>query len=320
MAKPYRVAEAKIAAKVEASPGTTEALAAADVFIAQDVSLQLKYGDNQNSGLTGVLSKEAGASGMQTGELTFKVALKGQGAAGTAPESRDAIMSCGFSETISGGVSVTYAPAAPESYYTYGVEFPGLGAGGEDLIYRLTGCQGNMKLTWKGGELMWAEFSVQGVIVTAPADGTQLASPTWDTTAPNAFLAPAMVFQGVSGLAFETFDLDMGQDIALRSNANGAAGALTAQITGRRPRGSVDFEQEKLATFNPNTRITANTTGAISMTAIGAAGNKIAISCPKVRFFSEDLANRAGALVTKLGFEALRSANAGNDEVSIILT
>ncbi|HKB37266.1 MAG TPA: hypothetical protein VKD72_12495 [Gemmataceae bacterium] len=320
MAKPYRVAEAKIAAKVEASPGVTETLASGDVFLGQDVSLQLKYGDNQNAGLTGVLSKEAGASGMQTGELSFKVAMKGQGAAGTAPEWRDAIMSCGFSETISGGVSVAYAPAAPESYYTYGVEFPGLGGAGEDLIFRLTGCQGSFKLTWKGGEFMFMECTVQGVIVTAPADGSQLGSPTWDTTAPNAFLAPAMTFHGVSGLAFETFELDMGQEIAIRPNANGATGALTAQITGRRPRGSVDFEHEKLATFNPNTRITGNTTGAISMTAIGAAGNKVAVSCPKVRFFSEDLADRAGALVAKLGFEALRSANAGNDEVSIVLT
>lgn len=320
MAKPYRVAEAKIAAKVEATPGTTETLAAADVFLAQDVSLQLKYGDNQNSGLTGVLSKEAGASGMQTGELSFKVALKGQGAAGTAPEWRDAIMSCGFAEVISGGVSVTYNPAAPESYYTYGVEFPGLGGAGEDLIFRLAGCQGNFKLTWKGGELMLAEFNVQGVIATAPADGTQLTSPTWDTTAPNSFMAAAMVIQGVSALAFETYELDMGQEIAIRPSANSATGALTAQITGRRPRGSIDIENEKLATFNQYTRITANTTGAISMTAIGAAGNKVAVSNPKVRIFGTDHGDRAGGLTSKLGFEALRSANAGNDEVSIILT
>jgi hypothetical protein len=89
---------------------------------------------------------------------------------------------------------------------------------------------------------------------------------------------------------------------------------------GRRPKGSVDIEAMKLATFNPYTRITANTTGAIDMTAIGAAGNKVRITHPKTRFFSLDHSDRAGALVTKLGFEALRSANAGNDEVSIILT
>lgn len=320
MAKPYRVNEAKIAAKVEAVPGTTETLASADVFLAQDVTLQLKYGNAQNAGLTGVLSKEQGASGNQLGELSFKVALKGQGAAGTAPEWRDAIMSCGMSETISGGVSVTYAPAAPESYYTYGLEFPGLGGAGEDLIFRLAGCQGNFKLTWKGGEIMWAEFSVQGVVATAPADGTQLTSPTWDTTAPNAFMNAAMTVQGVSALAFETYELDMGHEIAVRPSANSATGALTAQIVNRRPTGSIDIESEKLATFNPYTRITANTTGAIAMTAIGAAGNKVAISNPKVRIMTVDHGNRSGALTAKLAFEALRSANAGNDEVSIILT
>lgn len=320
MAKPYRPLEARIFAKVEAVPGTTETLAAADGFIPENVNLSFKYGDNQNSGLTGVLSQEAGAVGMQVGDLSFRVALKGSGTAGVAPEWRVPIMACGFSETISGGVSVTYAPAAPESYFTFGVEYPGLGGGGEDLIFRLAGCQGNVKFAWKGGELMWADFSMQGVIATAPADGTQLAVPTWQTTAPQAFLAPVMTFQGVSGLAFETFELDMGNAIAIRPNANAATGALTAQITDRRPRGSVDIELEKLATFNPYTRITANTTGAVAMTAIGAAGNKVAISSPKVRFFGIDHGVRAGAVTGKLGFEALRSANAGNDEVSIILT
>src|SRR5262245_39462866 len=143
MAKPYLVGLAKIAAKLEAVPGTTESLASGDVALAENATLQFKYGDNQNSGLTGVFSKEQGAAGMQTAELSFRVALKGSGTAGTAPEWRDFQMSCGFSETIVGGTSVTYAPAAPESYYTYGVEFSGLGGAGEDLIFRVAGCQGN---------------------------------------------------------------------------------------------------------------------------------------------------------------------------------
>lgn len=318
MAKPYRGGEAQILAKVEATPGTAETLAAADMFIAQNVKFTPNYGNTENAGMTGVLSKEPGVSGTQSGTLSLDVVMKGQGAAGSAPEWRDAIMSCGFAEVIAGGVSVTYNPAAPESYYTYGLYAPGLGGAGEDLLFKLAGCQGNAKFTFKAGTLRVMSVEVQGLIV-APADGTILSVPTWDTTAPTAFLNDAVTMHG-STLAFETLSIDMGQTLAIRPNANSAAGILTAQISGRRATGSVDIEAEKLATFNIYTRITANTTGALAMTPSASAGNKVALSCPKIRFTGVDHGERAGALVWSAAFECLRSANAGNDEVSIILT
>jgi hypothetical protein len=321
MAKPYRLKEAQVLCKPEAVPGTAETLATADQFLAQDIKFSPSFGDTANAGQTGVLSKEPGVSGMRTGTLSFKIALKGQNAAGSAPESRDALMSCGLSETISGGVSVTYAPAAPESYYTYGLIVPGLGGAGEDILFRLAGCQANGKLTWKVGEPLWWEVTATGVWA-APADSSVVTAPTWDTTQPSAFLNPAVVFHGTSNLVFETLELDMGNAVSMRPNANDAnsSGGLTAQITDRRVTGSVDFEAEKLATFNIWTRVGSNTTGAISMTAIGAAGNKVALACPKIRFMSPDFGDRSGVATTPVKFEALRSSNAGNDEFSLIFT
>lgn len=320
MANPYQFGLAKIAAKVEASPGVTETLAAADVILAENFVWSPKYGNSENAGMNGTFSKEPGASGTQAVEFSFDVNLKGSGTAGTAPNWRSAMMSCGMSETIVGGTSVTYAFASPESYFTYGFEVPGLGGAGEDLIFRATGCQCGWKFAWKGGELLKVSFNGMGVIVTAPADGTVLGAPTWDTTAPQVFLAPSLTVHGVASLPFETLEVDSGTELAMRPNANSATGLLTAQITGRRVKGSIDVEAMKLATFNPYTRITANTTGAISMSPIGAAGNRVDMDMPKVRITGSDHSARAGALVQKLAFEALRSANAGNDEISFILT
>jgi len=319
MAKPYRIQEAQILAKLEAIGGTAETLASADMFVAQNVQITPGFANNMNEGMTGVPDREAGASGMQTGTISFDVVLKGSGTAGTAPEWRDVIMACGASETIVGGTSVTYKPGAAESYYTFGCIYPGLGGAGEDVLFRLAGCQGTGKLTWRSGGLFMANFTMTGAWV-APSDTTMLTVPTWDTTAPYAFMAASMTFHGVSGLAFETFEFDLGNTVEIRPNANSASGALTAQITSRRPVGSVDFEQEKLATFNLFTRVGANTTGAISMSAIGAAGNLVDIDLPKVRFTEPALGARAGALLSTAKFEALRSANAGLDSYSLILT
>ena len=318
MAKPYRVNEAQVLCKVEGTPGTAETLATADQVIVENFKFTPAYGDAPNNGMTGVFSKEAGASGQQLASVSFDVVMKGSGTAGTAPEWRDLIMLCGFSETIVGATSVTYAPAAPESYYTLGWIVPGLGGAGEDMLFRMAGCQGAPKFTCKSGDLRRMNVSASGVMV-APADSSIVTSPTWDTTAPTAFLNDAVVIHG-STLAFETLEIDMGQEIGYRTNANAAAGAITAQIMGRRATGSVDIEAEKLATFNIYTRITANTTGALAMTPSASAGNKVAINAPKIRFTGVDHGDRAGALVWQAKFECLRSANAGNDEVSVVLT
>jgi hypothetical protein len=319
MARPYRTKEAQIAGKVEATPGTAETLTGTEMFIAQNVKVTPKFADTQNEGLTGVLSNEPGVSGMQTGEISFDVVLKGSGVAGTAPEWRVPIMSCGFSETIVGGVSVTYKPAAPESYFTYGLMLPGLGAAGEDMLFRLAGCQANGKLSCKTGGLFILSVTAQGVWVD-PTDTSVLTPPTWQTSVPYAFLAPAMTFQGVAALAFETLEIDFGNDVQIRPNANSAKGALTAQIVNRRVTGSVDFELEKLATFNLFSKVGTDATGAISMTPIGTAGNLINLSLPKIRFMDPGLGDRNSVATTPAKFEALRSANAGNDEVSIALT
>ena len=319
MGRPYRIAEAQVLAKVEATAGTAETLASADMFVAQNVQITPNFANNMNEGLTGLPDRELGATGMQTATISYDVILKGSGTAGTAPGWRDSIMACGASETIVGGTSVTYKPAAAESYYTFGCIYPGLGGAGEDILFRLAGCQGTCKLSWKSGGFFLASFTQTGVWV-APSDSTMLSVPTWDTSVPYAFMGAAMTFHAVGSLAFETFEFDLGNTVEIRPNANSSSGALTGQITSRRPVGSVDFEQEKLATFNLFTRATANTTGAIDMTASGTAGNLIDLSLPKVRFFGPGLGARAGALLSTAQYEAVRSGNAGLDTYSLILT
>lgn len=318
MAKPYRVAEAQVLCKVEATPGTAETLASADMVLVENFKFTPNYGNSENNSMSGTTDSEIGASGLQVGAVEFDVVMKGSGVAGTAPEWRDLIMLCGFSETIVGGTSVTYSPAGAESYYTVGFIMPGLGGAGEDRLHRLQGCQGNAKFTFKAGELRRMHVSASGGIV-GPADTSLLTVPTWDTTAPTAFLNDAVVVHGVT-LAFETLEFDMGRPVGYRTNANGSTGILTAQLGKGRVTGTIDIEVEKVATFDLDTRIRANTTGALAMTPVATAGNKVAVSMPKIRFTGYDYGDRAQAATQAARFEAVRSSNAGNDAVSIVLT
>jgi hypothetical protein len=318
MAKPYRVAEAQVLCKVEATPGTAENLVTNDMVLVENFKFTPAYGNSENNSMSSTTDSELGASGMQVGSFSFDYVIKGSGAAGTAPEGRDLIMMCGFSETVVGATSVTYAPAGAESYYTMGWIVPGLGGAGEDMLMRLAGCQANAKFTFKAGDLRRMHVEGQGCIA-APSDSSLVSVPTWDTTAPTAFMNDACVVHG-STLAFETLEVDMGRSIGYRPNANSSTGALTAQLQKGRATGTIDFEAEKLSTFNIYTRITANTTGALSMTPVATAGNKVALALPKIRFTGVDHVDRAGALVWSAKFEAVRSSNAGNDAVQLIFT
>ena len=327
MGKPYLMKEAQILQEVETTTGTIIAVAEADSFVASDVSLTPSYADVANEGLSaGVFSKEPGSSGIRSATLEFKVALVGGTGAGVVPEGAgegswgQLLLGCGFSETIVGATSVTYAPASPETSLSLAVEVPGAGASGEDMIYKLRGCMGNVKFTLKAGELMWATFTFTGAW-EPPVDGTLLVrAQAWGATVPLAFNAPVLTIHGTA-VSFEQIEIDMGQEVGLRTDANSGSGILAAQITNRRVTGTIDIEAEKIATFDVWGKTLLNTTGAIAMTPIGSvAGNKLDFILPKVRLKEPTIADRNGVMTTPVAFEALRSATAGNDELSIVLT
>ncbi len=315
MAAPYRWREAQLVAKSEAVAGVAEALVAADVFIASDVTLTPAWTNTLNEGQSGFLSKEPGVSGLQTATLAFTMALKASGVAATAPMFGELLKGCGFSETIA--ANVIYAPASPETTTTFRIHVPGFST--DVLTFELIGCMGNVVFTLKAGELYSGAFTFTGV-GPAVTDGAVLAAPTWETTQPQAFIGTATLMDSVA-VPFETLTIDMGQEVGIRPDpsTSSATGVLTAQITNRRVVGTVDLEAAKLTTFDIWTRVGANdVTGGIGMTPTGGAGFSLDFDLPKVRFHSPTIGDRNGVVTTPVSYEALRNgAAAGNDEFTI---
>jgi len=318
MAAPYRWREAQIAQEVEATAGTAETLLAADLFIAHDITLTPSWTNTPNEGQNGTLSKEPGVTGLQTATLEFSMALKGSGTATTPPMFGELLKGCGFSETV-GGADVTYAPASPETTLTLGVNVPGFST--DVMSYVLVGCMGTVVFTLKAGELYLAKFTFTGVGPTV-TDGAMLTPSSWESTAPQAYIGTATLFDAVA-VPFETLTIDMGQEVGIRPDpsTSNTKGVLAAQITNRRVAGTIDFEAAKLTTFDVWTRSTANdVTGGIAMTPTGSAGNKLDFALPKVRLHSPTIGDRNGVMTTSCSYESLRSATAGNDEITITHT
>lgn len=162
--------------KAEVSYGVDPTAAAADVVWAENPVFTPKGqrvgGDPSMAGLGGIKDYMYG----QYGELTFEVPLGGSGTAGTAPKWGKLLLACGWAETISAGVSVTYALAANPA------------AGGSVAItfrqdrrkHVLSGARGMVSFSFDEGKRPVAKFTFRGLL-TAVADGAVIAhsDATW---------------------------------------------------------------------------------------------------------------------------------------------
>src|SRR5687767_8126195 len=103
---PILTRRAVVAAKIEVTEGTAETLAAADAnFLVVDPRFEADIAMFPRENVDASLSQYSQVPGTQMARLTFKVELKGQGAAGTAPALGKLLKACGFGETVSAGVS-----------------------------------------------------------------------------------------------------------------------------------------------------------------------------------------------------------------------
>jgi hypothetical protein len=302
-----------VVAKVETAEGTFETLAAADggieVYEAK-FETPPKFFDRQP--LRGTLSQKTGIPGPQAARLTFRCELKGSAAAGTAPTWGKYLKACGFGETIVPSTSVTYAPAS--------ASIPSLSMALHDdgVIHQLKGARGNVKLAGRVGEPMFLDFAFEGVY-HATADGA-----TPSVTYADGAIVP-LALMGANILTLHTYnpvltavELDLGNTLALRESVNSAAGILSALITGRNPRGTLDPEMTTVAAHDWYGKFRSGATGALALNLTGSAGNRVAISAPAVQYRELSDAERNGNSARSLGI--LFAMNTGDDELSIALT
>ncbi|TXH52070.1 MAG: hypothetical protein E6Q97_16885, partial [Desulfurellales bacterium] len=155
-------------------------------------------------------------------ECSFSVEMAGSGAAGTAPAYGPLLRACGLSETISAGVSVTYAPVSTtfESVTIY-YQVDG-------IQHKITGARGTVDIDVSAGQIPAYKFKFTG-IYNAPTD-TALATPTY-----TGFITPLVAnntnttgfqFFSISNLVLESLSLSVNNSIDVRA----VIGAEYAQL------------------------------------------------------------------------------------------
>jgi hypothetical protein len=243
-------------------------------------------------------------------QITFEAEIKGSGTAGTAPELGVLLRGCGFSQTVSAGVSVTYKPASTNHesltiyYYSDG------------LLYKITGARGTVTGNLEAGQTGKLSFTFTGK-TSAPTD-VALVSPTLAATVPPRLVSVPFTIDSYAAV-ISSLEFDAGITVSMPPSIAAADGYAQLRITERNLTGSFDPEAILVATQDfigkwRSGALMALDTGVIG----GTAGNRYQVQMPAVYYNDVGQGERDGIRTFEMSFAGTESA--GDDEISLIFT
>ena len=296
---------------------TTNLVAADAKTLPFDVKITPDIKMNKRNPVMATLSKLASITGSQMAKASFKVEIKGAGAAYSAsvsPALAPFLRACGFAETIvttGGAETATYKPTSTKS------SIPALMIDSfeDGVIKRIYGARGNAKISGKAGEVCYIDFDFTG-IWNGMLDAAML------TVAPETTIPPVFLSGNFSIASFAAvikgFDIDIANTIAAREDPNNTTGYRETIITDRNPSGKFDPELTTVALHDWYGKWKAGTSGALNIGNIGSTQyNRYKITAPKVVYNQVADAEREGVAVADCSFELVKNSDAGDDELVI---
>lgn len=337
-----------IGLKPEATNGTDSVPTnSADAIVVYDLEIHplSESTSSDRQPFSGNLSQESPVSGFMQGSAKWKTYISGSSAAGTAPPWGRALLGAGFQQTVSAATSVTYTPDSDynlSSTYSTTATFAGMDSmstyvwnadvagAASGKLYKLLGAMANVKFSFKVGEIPTVEFDWKGVyaaptIVSFPAPTFTAHQIPLPARSLGCTFTPS-TGGGAHTMVLRSLEIDMGNEITMRTDGNNSSGVLSAMIVNRKPTFKMTVEEPASYTHNTGqnwwTNFSGQVVGDLEIGTVGStAGNIYAIDMPKVGFKKVDMSDTDG-LVT-IDVEGVLATNAiatGDDEISIVFT
>lgn len=310
MGKRYR--KVAILAKIDTTYGTDPVpTGAANAMVVHDWEMTPLEGEEvERANLQPYFGHYATMYSTKYNRIKFKVELAASGAAGTAPKWAPLMLACSASETVSAGVSVTYAPADTnqKSVTIY--------CNLEGKQHVLLSARGECKLVLPARGKPYLEFDFMGLFVAL----SDVALPAVTYTG---WVAPVAVnkantsatLHGVA-LAMSAFELAFGNQLEKRDLTT----IDTVEIVDRKSGGTITFEDTPVATKDWVGTALAKTRGNLSVVHGTVAGNIVTVSATGTcELGKPSYSNEQGTLMITTPTRYVPTS-AGNDEWSIVLT
>lgn len=306
---------ALLLAKIETTYGTDPVpVVATDSLPAFNVTLNPVGAKVERNFMRDTISAEPGLIGSRYYEVTFETEFYGSGTAGTAARYGPLLQACSMTETISGGISVTYKPnslgtgAKSVTIYT---NFDG-------RLHKLTGCVGTFEMILKAGEPARLRWTFRG-IYNAPTD-TALAAPTFETNvnAPPKVLGSAFTFNSISTFVVQQLTITLGNVIANREDVNATHGYKGFAVTMRKATALMNPEAFTVATYDAFTDWINATLRQLSVVVGATAGSIMTITLPKCEIDDIRQGEREGIETWEIPLSL--AYNTGDDEIQAVMT
>jgi len=296
-----------LAAKIETTPGTAEALtgaeAAFNVFnavIQPTIEMEPREGQGGFSPLASVPGARAGTCSFST-EVT---------AAATAPSWASTFLpACGFVENSNVWTPISRAPggAGLPKTLTIATYIDG-------VRKLLRGCMGNAVFRMTAGMKIMVDFTFTGIWGGDPTD-VALLTPTYPTLTPLRFANSGLTIGGYAAKVRE-LSIDLGNQVILREDASDESGYASALVTGRNVTGRIDPELTTVATKDWHAEWLAMNEQALALEIISGT-QLFSIDIPKVQFLNLQEENRNDLTTEGIQFQCNRNAAAGDDDIAI---
>lgn len=299
-----------LAAAIESTPGTAEALSASNgAFNAYDVIAQAQIAVESREGQGG-FGKLSGVPGARAGTLNFKVDLGWDGTATIPTWASVLLPMCGWVNSSGAFTPRTEAPGANVKTGTLATYVDG-------VKKTIAGASGNVRFVFPAGRMAFAEFSFTGVW-QAVAD-VSLIAPTYPTALPLRYASATTTYDSVA-MCVEQLAIDSGNTIKLRECGGSAAGFDYAIITDRSPRITANPEATLVATDDRYGDWLAATEAELSLLLNGPSSSTLEFEVPKAQIVNAQEGEREGLVIDDIEWMANKNGANQDEELSIIFT
>lgn len=316
MAAPLLRKMSVLAASIEATPGAAESLDATDgVFNVFNAEIQPDIEYDPREGQGDSISPIVGAMGARAGTATFEFDLQG---GATAPDwAATFLPACGLGNT-NGTFALDRRPPEAAGSKSKTITIGMYRAG---LYKQLHGAMGNAVFIFRPGQVGRIRFTFRG-IWTTPSN-VALIAPNYPAPGSTLRVASGAVTIGSFAPKFSELTIDMGNEIVLRPDPATLSGYHSAVITGRRISGQLDHESTLSGSHTSSVwdvwaDMLARTTRALSI-ALGSTGNQFTLTAPALQITNVQEGERNGIQIENTSFELVRSLDAGEDEMQIVI-
>jgi hypothetical protein len=301
-----------MALKVEATEGSPETLAGTNCYLIRNATLTPLAGNTvarefvrETFGNYGTIQLD------QHVELSFEIEFSPTGTAGSAPAYADALLCCGFEETLTPATSAVYSPVSGDfDSCTIEVFLDG-------IKHVMAGCRGNVSLNLSRGALPTLNFTFMGSY-TAPSDTTPLTPDFTDfkvPLGPNSLNTPTVTLHGID-VCMESFNADMANQTVFRDLPGCDPKAL---LTNRQPAGTIVFEMTDVDTYAWVEAARLHTVDDLKIIHGTSAGSIITIDAPAVSFQPPSFQDSDGIMMCSMPI-VFEPTSAGNDEFKLTYT